>query len=110
VWQGVYRLQDKLGGDSSIGRKLYGIFVRAGLTGVQARGCPWTCTAAQKDRLQWYVDGAGEIIRQTREPLLEHELVSEESLRQAEQEYERLLTDPHAFVLEVICCASGTKE
>lgn len=107
VWRAVYRLQDEVGGDSSIAPKMYEIFAAAGLGDVQVQGKVWTCTANQRERLQWYVSSARQIIEQTREELLARNLVTQQTLDTADGEYEELLASPVAFVLEVMCCATG---
>jgi ubiquinone/menaquinone biosynthesis C-methylase UbiE len=109
VWEAIYRLQDEMGGHSGIGRRMYSVFTRAGLGDVQVHAHPWTCTGADRDRLEWYIGGAREIVSQMRDGLLERGFVTAELVDEASQEYERLLTSPDAFILEVMCCAVGMR-
>jgi SAM-dependent methyltransferase len=107
VWAAIYRLQDIRGGDSRIARRLYGVFREAGLSEVRAQGFAWTITADEREKLEGYVTGAREIITQTREGLLADKLVTPADLAQAEQEYQRLLDSPRAYVFEGFCRAVG---
>jgi len=109
VWQGIFRLQQILDSDPWIARKLYGIFVRAGLKNVETEGRAWTVNASERDKLRMLIDGALEITRQTRAGLLAEHLVPEEILTRAEDEYQRLLDDPETFILAGFCRAVGTK-
>ena len=109
VWHGIFQLQEILGSDAWIARKLYGIFLRAGLKNVETEGRAWTANAAERDKLEMLIDGAREIIRQCRAGLLAERLVPEEVLAQAEKEYQRLLDDPETFILAGFCRALGTK-
>jgi ubiquinone/menaquinone biosynthesis C-methylase UbiE len=107
VWAAIYGLQEIRGGHAWIARKLYSVFREAGLSEVQARGFAWTITADEREKLQGYVAGAREIIGQTRDELLAEKLVTPAVLTQAEQEYQRLLDSPHAYVFEGFCRAVG---
>ena len=109
VWLGIYRLQEILGSDAWIARKLYGIFLRAGLKNVETEGRAWTVNARERDKLRMLIDGALEITRQTRAGLLAEHLVPEEILTRAKDEYQRLLDDPETFILAGFCRAVGTK-
>jgi len=103
VWDAIYRLQDLQGGDSMIARKLFGVFCEAGLSDVIAQGFAWTVTAQERDKLEAYVAGAREIISQTREGLLRERLVTTELLAVADEQYQRLLESPHAYIFEGFC-------
>lgn len=109
VWQALYRLQNEMGGDAWVARKLYGAFVSAGLSDVEATGRSWTATAAQRDKLQFYVGGAREIIAQGREQMLARGMVTPDLLDDAHRDYERLLQDPSAYIYEGFCRALGGK-
>lgn len=109
VWRGIFRLQQILSSDPWIARKLYGIFVKAGLKNVETEGRAWTAHAGEQEKLRMLIDGALEITRQTRAGLLAEHLVSEEILARAEDEYRRLLDDPDTFILAGFCRAVGTK-
>jgi ubiquinone/menaquinone biosynthesis C-methylase UbiE len=109
TWHGIYCLQERVGGDPWIARRLYGIFKNAGLTQVRVEGRAWTISAEQKERMQLYVDGAREIIRQTSNRLLTDRLLTQDILQLADSDYGRLLRSPTAFVLHAFCCATGTK-
>lgn len=109
VWQGIYRFQAARGGDPWVARKLYGIFRQAGLAEVRVEGRPWTITADEKEKLRSYINGACEIIRQTRQGLLAESLVTTETLRQAEDEYEILMESSSAFVFHGFCRAIGKR-
>jgi ubiquinone/menaquinone biosynthesis C-methylase UbiE len=109
VWRGIFRLQQILNTDPWVARKLYGIFLRAGLIDVQTEGRAWTANAGEQDKLQMMVDGALEITHQTRAGLLVERLVPEDVIDRAEQEYQRLLDDPAAFIMAGFTRAIGTK-
>ncbi|UCF35151.1 MAG: methyltransferase domain-containing protein [Phycisphaerales bacterium] len=109
VWRGIHELQRLRGGDPFVARKLYAIFCRAGLGAVEAQGRAWTLTARQKDKLALFLDGAREIIRQTREGLLAEGFTDEEMLQRAEKEYQHLLQSPETFILAGFCCAVGIR-
>ena len=51
VWRGIYSLQERVGGDPWIARKLYGILKNAGLTQVRVEARAWTTSADQKERM-----------------------------------------------------------
>jgi ubiquinone/menaquinone biosynthesis C-methylase UbiE len=106
VWDAIYRLQDQLGGDANVALKLLGCFRRAGLGEVAVRAEAFTFTG-NGGGLEEYVNGARLIIDEARDDLLERRLASENDLHRADQEYEALLTDPGAIVIEVMCCATG---
>jgi ubiquinone/menaquinone biosynthesis C-methylase UbiE len=109
VWQHIYRLQQTLGGDPWVGRKLYGLFVQAGLQAVAAEGRTWSITAQTREPLQQYVTGAKEIIRQSTQPLVAQGLLTQATLNQVEEAYQQLLDSPIAFVMHGFCRAVGTK-
>lgn len=109
VWQALYDLQVAMGGDAVIARKLYGILTHVGLGQVKAEGRAWSITADDKEKLRVYVDGAREIIRQGRDRLLSERRVTEELLKQADDEYQRLLDSPVTFVMEGYGCATGIR-
>lgn len=109
TWHGIYSLQERIGGDPWIARKLYGIFKNAGLAQVRVEGRVWTISAEQKETMRLYVDGAREIIRQTSNRLLTDRLLTQDILHLADSDYDRLLGSPTAFVLGVFCCVIGTK-
>jgi ubiquinone/menaquinone biosynthesis C-methylase UbiE len=106
VWSGIDRLQETLEGDCNVAPKLLGMFQEAGLADVRIRADAFAFTN-QDDRLRRYVDGAREIIGQTRASLLERDLVGESELAQADGEYAALLDNRAAVVVEVMCCATG---
>lgn len=110
TWHGIYSLQERIGGDPRIARKLYGIFKNAGLTRVGVEGRAWTILAEEKEKMRLYVDGAREIIRQTSSKLLTQRVLTDEILQQADSDYDRLLESSAAFVLHAFCCATGTKQ
>lgn len=109
VWRAIYHLQKRGGGDPWIARKLYGVFLEAGLTEVKVEGRAWTVTAGEKEVLLEYIEGAREIIRQTRDRLLREQLATEEMLTRAEEEYRALWESPITFVFHGFCRAIGNK-
>lgn len=109
VWQCIYQLQQRLGGDPWVGRKLYGLFVQAGLQAVAAEGRVWSLTAHEREPLRQYVTGAKEIIRQSTQPLLADGVLTPATLNQVEEAYQHLLDSPLAFVMHGFCRALGTK-
>lgn len=111
VWQSIYRWQQAQGSDPWIGRKLYGLFRDVGFPSVQADGQGWAITGAshESERLQWYVDGAREIIRQIRDGLITAHLVTPDTLMQAEEEYQRLLASAETFIFHGFCRVLGIK-
>jgi ubiquinone/menaquinone biosynthesis C-methylase UbiE len=109
VWRAIYALQERRGGDPWVARKLYGVFRKVGLTGVSVQGRTLTITADQEEALSAYVEGAREIVRQTRDGLLGEHLVTEDLLSRAEEEYARLRDSPMTFVFHGFCRAVGHK-
>ncbi|MCE7988781.1 MAG: methyltransferase domain-containing protein [Caldilinea sp. CFX5] len=109
VWREVYRLQQQLGGDPWVGRKLLNLFQQAGLHAIQAEGRAWSLTAQTPEQLQQYVTGAREIIRQATPNLLQRQALTPAILAQAEGEYQTLLHSPAAFVFHGFCRAVGSK-
>jgi ubiquinone/menaquinone biosynthesis C-methylase UbiE len=111
VWHSIYRWQQAQGSDPWIGRKVYSLFRHAGFPTVQADGQGWAITGAarESERLQWYVDGAREIIRQIRDGLITAHFVTPDTLRQAEEEYQRLLASPETFIFHGFCRVLGIK-
>lgn len=109
VWQSIYHLQETLGGDPYVGRKLYGLFQERDFGEVRAEGRVWTITAQDKEKLELYVEGAQEIIRQTYQRLIAEQLATPEDVKQAQAEYEQLLASPSAFVFHGFCLAVGRK-
>jgi ubiquinone/menaquinone biosynthesis C-methylase UbiE len=109
VWQSIYHLQETLGGDPYVGRKLYGIFQEIAFGEVRAEGRAWTITAQDQEQLARYVEGAQEIIRQTSHRLLAEQLATPEGVKQAQAEYEQLLASKSAFVFHGFCRAIGKK-
>ncbi len=108
VWAGIYRLQELQGGDPWMARQLRRVFMEAGLANVTAEARVWTVTGGEPDKLRVLVDGAREIIRQSRAGLLERGLVAQEALDGAEGEYDRLLRTAHSYVAEGFCRAVGS--
>lgn len=109
TWCGIYSLQKVLGGDPWVARKLFALLTKAGFLGVRVEGHAWTITAAEKEKLRLYVQGAQEIIRQTSEKLMAEQLVTAKTLEQAHRDYCRLLEDPVSFVFHGYCRALGFK-
>lgn len=110
VWQAIYELQDKTGGDSRIARKLPGLFVRSGFERIETQGRAWTVTAAEPEMLAFYVEGANEIISQSREAMLARGLITEDQLTQAAREYEQLLESPDAYTYQGFTRVVGWSE
>ncbi len=110
VWQAIYRLQDVTGGDSRIARKLPGLFVQAGFERIETTGRSWTVTAAEPEMLAFYVEGADEIINQSREGMLTRGLITEDQLTQAGREYERMLASPEAYTFQGFTRVVGRNE
>lgn len=109
TWRGIYHLQQRLGGDPWVARKLYRVFTDAGLTQVRLEGRAWTISAQENEKMRLYVGGAREIIRQASSRLLAEELVTPRKLEKADSDYSALLESPVAFVLHGFCTAIGTK-
>lgn len=109
VWQSIYHLQETLGGNPWIGRKLYGLFRELAFGEVRAEGRVWTITAQDKEKLELYVEGAQEIIRQTSQRLIAEQLTTPEDVKQAQEDYEQLLASPSTFVFHGFCLAVGRK-
>ena len=108
-WSAIYALQARHGGDPWIAKKLYGLFLQTELRDVKANASTWTVTGADREGLSWYINGAREITAQAREGLLSAKLASEELLARAEKEYQRLLDNPHTFIVAGFCRAVGVK-
>lgn len=102
VWQAIFRLQDMMGGDSAVAVKVPQVFQQAGLKQVEVEAPSFTFSARDKERLEVYINGAREIIGQTRAHLLAHQLVPEPVLSRAEREYRELLESADTLVLEVM--------
>lgn len=99
VWRAIYDLQEELGGDPWIARKLFALFSRTeGLDDVAVEVRPWTVTARDPDRLRPYVAAARQVFREARAGLLSRGWVTEDVLSRAEQDYDRLVRSPEAFV------------
>ena len=90
-------------------RKLYGLFAQTNLTDLEVSGRTWTITAAQRDNLTGYIDGAREITSQARDELLAAGLASADLLEQAEEEYQTLLEHPETFIIAAFVRAVATK-
>jgi hypothetical protein len=99
IWRAIYDLQEELGGDPWIARKLFALFSRTeGLDDVAVEVRPWTVTARDPDRLRPYVAAARQVFREARDGLLSRGWVTEDVLSRAEQDYDRLVRSPEAFV------------
>jgi len=99
VWQAIYELQQELGGDPWIARELFALFSSVeGLEDVAVEVRTWTVTARDIDRLRPYVEAARQVFREARDGLLARGWVSEDLLARAEQDYDRLVRSPQAFV------------
>ena len=99
VWQAIYELQQELGGDPWIARKLFALFSSVeGLEDPELEVRAWTVTARDIDRLRPYVDAARQVFREARDGLLTRGWVSEQVLARAEQDYDALVCSPQAFV------------
>jgi ubiquinone/menaquinone biosynthesis C-methylase UbiE len=99
VWRAIYDLQEALGGDPWIARKLFALFSQAeGLEDVKVEVRPWTLTARDGDRLRPYVEAARQVFREAREGLRTRGWVTDEILARAEEDYDRLVGSPEAFV------------
>lgn len=99
VWQAIYELQEEMGGDPWISRKLFGLFARERtLEDVTVEVRSWTVTAREPHRLRPYVDAARQVFREARSGLLDRARVTEELLVRAEGDYGRLVASPEAFV------------
>jgi len=99
VWRAIYDLQEELGGDPRIARKYFALFSRVdGLEDLTVQVRPWTITARDSVRLQPYVAAARQVFREAREGLLSRGWVTEDLLARADQDYERLVQSPEAFV------------
>jgi SAM-dependent methyltransferase len=109
VWREIYQAQQRLGGDPWVGRKLLRFFQQAGLQDIGLEGRAWSITAHEQPKLQFYVEGAREIIRQIMPGLLREEVLTQGTLDQAESEYQMLLYSPAAFVFHGFCRAVGYK-
>ncbi|MBU0716760.1 MAG: methyltransferase domain-containing protein [Planctomycetes bacterium] len=110
VWQGIYTYQEKLGGEPRIARKLYRVFLDAGLGDIQAEARVWSVTGGEPEKLRMFVEGAREIISQTRDGLLRDKLIIPETLARADAEYELLLNTPYTYIAEGFCLAIGNVE
>ena len=110
VWQAIYELQDLTGGDSRIARKLPGLFVRAGFERIETVGRAWVVTAAELEMLAFYVEGANEIINQSRAGMLTRGLITEDQLTQAAQEYEQFRASPEAYTYQGFTRVVGWNE
>lgn len=109
TWDAIYRWQLQQGGDPWIARKLYQVFLQAGFADVRAEARVWTVTAAERENLKLFVDGAREIIRQTRDGILREGIISTDTLAQVDEEYARLLQSPETYIAEGFCRAVGHK-
>lgn len=109
VWRKIYGLQASLGGDPWVGRKLYGLFLKAGFKPVQAEGQTWTVTGAESEKLALYLNGAREIIRQAQARLVAYDIQNGTVIQQALAEYQVVAESPAAFVLHVFCRTVGFK-
>jgi ubiquinone/menaquinone biosynthesis C-methylase UbiE len=99
VWREIYDLQEELGGDPWIARRLFALFSQVDELGDVAIGIrPWTVTARDADRLRPYVEAARQVFREARDGLLARGGVTEDVLARADQDYDRLLHSPEAFV------------
>lgn len=99
VWRAIYDLQEELGGDPWIARKYFALFSGVGgLEDLAVEVRPWTITARDIDRLQPYVAAARQVFREARDGLLARGWVTEDVLARAEQDYDRLVRSPEAFV------------
>ncbi|MFN8492768.1 MAG: methyltransferase domain-containing protein [Caldilineaceae bacterium] len=107
VWREIYRVQQRLGSDPWVGRKLLSLFQQAGLQDSSLEGRAWSITARESQSLQLYVAGAKEIIRQTTPSLLQ--VLTQEILEQATGEYQTVLNSSAAFVFHGFCRAVGYK-
>ena len=74
---------------------------------MRAEARVWTVTAAEPKKLQLLIDGAREIIRQTRDALLRDNLVTPEILAQADEEYDHLLNTSYTYIAEGFCRTVG---
>lgn len=105
VWKAGWRLQDDLGGNGHMGRELLRVFVEAGFPDVQVSAHAFALGAANRKELAWYVASARTIIEQMRPELLARDLADAQTIARADEEYAALLAHPHAFCVEVSCCA-----
>ncbi|MEM0482977.1 MAG: methyltransferase domain-containing protein [Nitrososphaerota archaeon] len=110
VWHGIFIFQRSRGGDPWVARKLYGLFLQAGLKDVRVEGRAWTITSDEREKLQLWVNGSKEIIRQTLQGLLDEHLVTQEILKQADGEFETLMKSSKTFVFHGFCLALGKKK
>lgn len=86
-----------------MGRELCRLFVEAGMPEVELPSHALSLTAASRQELFAYVASAREMIAQMREAAL----VAADIIDRAEAEYGALADQPHAFCVEVMCCASA---
>jgi SAM-dependent methyltransferase len=107
LWQAIYAFQASTGVDPRIGRRLYALFCDAGLREVRADTLTWSATAAAPDTAATYVEGAREIIRQTRTSLIEGNYVTPGQIDRALSEYDAFLASAGSFVSHVFCRATA---
>jgi ubiquinone/menaquinone biosynthesis C-methylase UbiE len=99
VWRAIYDLQEALGGDPWIARKLFALLSQVeALEDITVEVRPWTVTARDVDRLRPYVEAARQVLREARDGLRSRGWVTDELLVRAEEDYDRLVGSPEAFV------------
>jgi len=109
VWNAARDYQDLVGGNGSMGRELYSVFTRAGLSDVHIEARAFAMTAGHGEDLPTYVASAREILGQIRDGLIRRELVAAETIDRADRELAELLQMDGACIIEVMCCATATR-
>lgn len=111
VWNAIYEFyKNSYGASPFVAETLQDHFVSAGLKNVNVQGFS-RILSRQIDMalFSWYIEAALTVIGKMREQLVKSEIISEQTLARALEDYKNLLNSSSSFILEVTICVKGTK-
>lgn len=111
VWNAIYEFYQKsYGANPNVAQELEKHFELAGLQNINVQGFSRILSKEKNaDLFSWYIEAALTVIEQMKVQLLKDEIVSNQILSSAIENYKNMLSSPNSFFLEVTICVTGNR-